>query len=190
MRARLKMACGAAAMAALGLTLLSASAVQAQNRTEAAPLAGVIDPENDGMGTNVDALQMLFVQAQDGAGDQHLPFVLARLKKALADQDMLGFLELVDPGYFETQFRAVSRPGRSPGDSLGQFACEFFSLCDISKTYGFNDIVSMDVIGVSPAFDGVGLTEVKLELRMWDGLTLIVPVFYHPNSARFSSAVG
>lgn len=195
MRARMNLACGAVAGLAMAIALVGPGSAEAQNRSGGAPLAGVLNPANpqmdtEGMGGGEDALQMLFAQANDGSGDQHLPFVLARLKKALADQDMLGFLDLVDPAYFETQFRAVSRPGRSPGETLRQFACEFFSICDVSKTYGFNDIVSMDVLHVAPGYDGAGMTEVKLELRMWDGLTLIVPVFYNPSSARISAAVG
>lgn len=184
----------AAALALAAAGGLASDAI-AQNRTGGAPLAGVLDPAaapfgDDGMTEGADALQKLFAAAHGGAGDQHLPFVLARLKKALADQDMLGFLDLVEPAYFETQFRAISRPGRSPGETLGQFACEFFSLCDLSKTYGFNDIVSMDVLAVEPGYGGSSVVEVRLELRMWDGLTLIAPVFYNPATARFSAAVG
>lgn len=138
-----------------------------------------------------DALAGLFAQLRDGQADPHLPYVLARLKRALADQDLLGVLALIEPEHFNTQFGLLQSGGQPPAQTLGQFACEFFTICDISKTYGFNDIVSAQVLRVSP--EG-GLTngpvEVTLELRMWDGLTLISVVFYDPASARLTGPVG
>lgn len=172
--------------AAVALTLLAplalGGAAPAQNRLE--PGAISAPDEND-------PLIRLFAQAQRGEADPHLPFVLSRLKRALADQDMLGFLSLVDPSYFEQQFGMLSASGRNPGESLGQFACEFFSVCDIAKSYSFNDIVSMQLLGVSPegGLSG-GLVEVTLELRMWDGLTVQSTVFYNTGNARLSAAVG
>lgn len=179
---------------ALGSLAPFSDTAVAQQRNTGGAFKGMIDAPDGGEGDqgamDADVLQRLFAEAGDGVGDQHLPFVLARLKKALADQDMLGFLDLVDPAYFSSQFQLLAREGRSPGETLGQFSCEFFSICDISKTYGFNDIVSADVIGVAGGYDGAGLVEVRLQLRMWDGLTLIAPVFYDRNSARLSAAVG
>ncbi|MCI4665455.1 MAG: hypothetical protein MRY74_12100 [Neomegalonema sp.] len=138
-----------------------------------------------------DTLLALFDQARNGSGDAHLPYVLNSLKKALAGQNMLAFLKLVDPAYFTEQFGLMHRAGRSPGESLGQFACEFFSVCDISKSYSFNDIVSAHVLSAKakPGAAG-GLIEVKLELRMWDGLKLQSTIFYDPANARLSAARG
>lgn len=201
MRGDLISGCGRAAGWAVLLvaaTALAGSAADgdATAQTRGGVMAGVVDaPQNAAEegedGFEQDTMQRLFAAASDGSGDPHLPFVLSRLKKALADQDMLGFLDLVEPAYFEEQFRLLSRPGRSPGETLRQFSCEFFSLCDISKTYSFNDIVSMDVRGVSDSFGGgQRLIEVRLELRMWDGLLLVAPVYYDPGTARLSAAVG
>ena len=68
-----------AAIAALALVVGGALAgVQAESRTDGAPLAGVLDPaaspfSEDGMTPGADALQQLFAAANDGAGDQHCP---------------------------------------------------------------------------------------------------------------------
>ncbi len=138
-----------------------------------------------------DAMLELFARAADGSGDAHLPYVLNNLKRALATQNMLGFLDLVDPAYFTEQFNFLHRPNRSPGETLGQFSCEFFSICDISKSYRFHDIVSADVVSVKagPGRPG-GLIEVRLELRMWDGLVLPSVIYYDPATARLSAASG
>ena len=138
-----------------------------------------------------DALIELFTRAQDGSGDPHLPSVLNDLKKALASQNLLAFLKLVDPAYFSEQFQALHRVDRSPGDTLDQFSCEFFQICDISKSYAYTDIVSAQVLSARPAPGATGgVVEVRLELRMWDGLTLTSTIFYDPANARLSSARG
>lgn len=169
------------ALALAGAASLAQTAA-AQNRVE---------PGSVSVADEDDPLIHLFEQARRGEADPHLPFVLSRLKRALADQDMLGFLSLVDPAYFEEQFRLVSSSGRNPGETLGQFACEFFSVCDIAKTYSFNDIVSMQVLKVSPEGGLSGaLVQVTLELRMWDGLTVQSTVFYNTSNARLSAALG
>lgn len=180
-RAAWKVRCGAwaifvaaAAPAALGAAAFGPALAQSQ---EASPTG--------------DALLDLFAAAENGSGDPHLPYVLNDLKKALAAQNLLAFLELVDPAYFSEQFGQVHKAGRSPGESLGQFSCEFFSICDISKHYAFSDIVSADVLSVTPPGPGGGpLIKVRLELRMWDGLTLPSTVYYDPANARLSAARG
>lgn len=161
----------------------------------AAPLAGGAAAQTDEAGLTTldpsDPLARLFDQARRGEADPHLPYVLTRLTRALSEQDVIAFLELVDPAYFDEQFGLLSTPDRSPGEALAQFTCEFFSVCDIGKQYRFADIVSGKLISVAP--DG-GLTggsvEVTLELRMWDGLTIEAVIFYNPSAARFSAAVG
>lgn len=136
-----------------------------------------------------EGLTTLFQMAQDGTGDPHLPYVLTRLRKALTDQDLISFLDLVDPPYFSEQFPLAMHPARSPGDSLNQFSCEFFTICDISKAYRLNDIVSLLVVGVGRTADG-DLIEVTLELRMWDGVVVRSLIFYNPASAKLLSAFG
>lgn len=163
----------------------------AQNRVASSDAAAVFGREEGEPAPKGDALIALFDGVRVGAADPHLPYVLARLKRALSSQDLLGVLELVDPAYYETQIALHTRADRTPGAALGAFACEFFSVCDISKTYGFNDIVSAKVLAVTP--EG-GLTggpvEVTLELRMWDGLNLVSVIFYDPSSAKLSAASG
>lgn len=151
-------------------------------------------PERAEIGEGIedeDALPALLLLLREGQADPHLPFILSRLKRALADQDLLGVLTLIDPAHFSEQYALQQRSGRAPAEALGRFACEFFSICDISKTYGFNDIVSAKVLKISP--EG-GLTggpvEVTLELRMWDGMSLISVIFYDPSTARLSGASG
>lgn len=136
-------------------------------------------------------LQRLFEMAREGQAEKHLPFILVRLKRALANQDLLSFLDLVDPVYFDSQFALLSQSGRPPGEVMGQFACEFFSVCDVSKRYSYNDIVSAEVVKVSPegGLTG-GLVEIGLEIRMWDGQTVYSSIFYNPNTSRLSAAVG
>lgn len=152
------------------------------------------------------ALIQLFEDARTGAGDRHLPFVLNRLKKALGEQNAIAVLELIDPVYFQTQFSALNSAGTSPGVALGRFLCELFNVCDISKSYRFNDIVSMLVIsaepmqqtfgsGFSSSGDGAsqGATqfiEVRIEVRMWDGVTIETTLFYDPSNARLSGPIG
>ena len=70
------------------------------------------------------ALAELFEMARSGQADRHLPFVLARLKRALADQDLLGVLELTDKSYFDAQFQRHRTPNRSPGQAMSAYACE------------------------------------------------------------------
>lgn len=146
-----------------------------------------------------ETLIRLFDEAREGAGDPHLPFVLNRLKRALSGQDAIGVLELVDPAYFQEQFGAMNAGAPNPGDALDRFTCELFALCDISKSYRLNDVISMVVLsagpalGVQPTGDLSGATEVievRLEMRMWDGVTIQAPIFYKPGSAKIFGAVG
>jgi hypothetical protein len=155
------------------------------------------------------ALSNLFEDARTGTGDPHLPFVLNRLKKALSDHDVIEFLDLVDPNYFQTQFGALSANGRSPGTALGQFSCELLSVCDISKSYGFNDIISMQVVNAKPMAQpqntfadhdesastdhpvpGSNLVSIALEIRMWDGVAIRSTIFYDSSIAKIFGAFG
>ncbi len=147
----------------------------------------------------------LFDAARSGEGDPHLPYVLTSLKKALTSQDAISLLELVDPAYFRTQFGAMSAGGRSPGAALNQFTCELLSICDVSKSYRLNDVVSMLVVAAEPTTGSFApratdesqpvappskLFEVKLELRMWDGVTVVSTIFYDPATTKLFGAVG
>ena len=173
------------------MLVLAASAALFWPAAGAVAQSGVRGGEAFEGAADEDALVELFELVREGKADPHLPFILSRLKRALGGQDLLGVLELMDPAYFASQFSRHQSPKRTPGKAMGAFMCEFFSICDISKTYGFNDIVSAQVVKISPK-DGLtgGPVEVTLELRMWDGLTLYSTVFYDPNSATISAAVG
>lgn len=134
-------------------------------------------------------LPQLLQSAREGEGDPHLPYVLHRLEQAMAAQDLIAFMDLVDSAYFAEQFAMHTSPERSPGRSLNQFTCEFFSLCDVSKSYAYKDVVSAKVISVTPEASGP-LLEVALELQVWDGLFLTVEIYYDPRSSRLLSARG
>lgn len=138
-----------------------------------------------------DALQRLFAMARSKEGDPHLPFVLNRLKRAIAAHDMVAFLDLIDPAHFDAQFKRLLKPGGSPGDALGEYSCTFLSVCDLSKSYSFNDVVSAHVLAVAPegGLTG-GLVEVALELTLWDGLQIVSTIYYNPSNARLSAAFG
>ena len=132
-------------------------------------------------------LPLLLQRARAGEGDPHLPYVLHRLEQAMAAQDLIAFLDLVDSTYFAEQFALHTSPERSPGRSMNQFTCEFFSLCDVSKSYAYKDVVSAKVINVRP--EG-SLMQIDLELQVWDGLFITVEIFYDPGSSRLLSARG
>ena len=134
-------------------------------------------------------LPLLLQKARAGEGDPHLPYVLHRLEQAMAAQDVIAFLDLVDSAYFADQFALHVNPERSPGRSLHFFTCEFFSLCDVSKSYAYKDVVSAKVINIQPQASGP-LMEVSMELQVWDGLFLTVEIFYDPRTARLLSAGG
>ncbi|MEL6978940.1 MAG: hypothetical protein AAGM38_09705 [Pseudomonadota bacterium] len=188
-RAHRRKAPGARAALLVGATALAAAlAPSPAQRTASAQDVETrsIDPSAG------DALGRLFEQARAGEADAHLPFVIARLRRALGDQDLLSVLELIEPGYFSAQYGTLSAgPNVEPAAALSRFACELFSICDVSKTYRFNDIVSAELLSVSPqgGLTG-GLVEVRLELRMWDGLSLISVLSYDPSTARLSGPVG
>lgn len=137
-------------------------------------------PAIDGDGV----LLRLFDDARTGEVDTHLPYVLHRLEKALSEQNLIAFLDLVDPAYFREQFGLIAAGETSPGRQMHQFSCEFFALCDISKAYAFNDVVSAKVVSVA---DAGPLILVRIEMRMWDGLFLPAEIFYDPATSRLSS---
>ncbi|MEL6318073.1 MAG: hypothetical protein AAFR16_10610, partial [Pseudomonadota bacterium] len=149
------------------------------------PLPSGAGPDGD------DALVELLDAARDGSGDPHLPYVLVRLKRALSEQDVIAFLDLVDPKYFSEQFSAMSGPDRSPGAAMAQFTCEFVSVCDIAKTYKFSDVVSMRLVSVgrldTPLDQPV---EIRIELRMWDGVLVPSTIYYSRQSYRLFAAAG
>ena len=126
-------------------------------------------------------LPSLFSAARRGEGDRHMPYVLHRLEQAMSSQNLIGFLELVDSRYFAERFGEIAATAPSPGAAMRQFSCEFFTLCDVSKKYGYGDVVSAKVLSVEPAGDYVA---VRIEMRMWDGLFLPAEVFYDPKNAR------
>lgn len=167
----------------------SAGGTRAGTPLPAGPGAG----GNGGGGAPADdvALSDLLNAARDGSGDPHLPFVLVRLKRALGQQDVIAFLDLVDPKYFADQFGTLATPKRSPGEAMAQFTCEFISVCDIAKTYKFKDVVSMRLVSVgrldTPLDQPV---EIKIELQMWDGVMVPATIFYNRRSYRLSSSSG
>lgn len=138
-----------------------------------------------------DVLIELFNRAASGDGDRHLPYVLNALKQALANDDLIAVMRLIDREYFNAQFALYIADGADPGEALHRFTCEFFSVCDLSKNYTVVDIVSAHVLGIEPLEDGSsGLIAVRLELRMWDGLTIYSVIYYNPRTARLSAARG
>lgn len=176
--------------AALSLFLsLAPSAAQAQS--SGLGEAGATPPDGAESAVGDDVLLDLLAAARDGSGDPHLPFVLVRLKRALGEQDLIAFLDLVDPAYFAEQFGLLSGPDRSPGEAMAQFTCEFISVCDVAKSYKFTDVVSVKVISVgrldTPLDQPV---EVKIELQMWDGVYVPARIFYNRRSYRLSSGLG
>lgn len=180
-RARRVCAAAAACAAALGLAMWAQGGpARAEGRD--APESAL---------EQSDALLSLFELARKKEGDPHLPFVLNNLKRAISAHDMVAFLDLIDPEHFDAQFKPQVAAGRGRGEALGRYVCEFLSVCDVSKTYGFRDVVSAHVLSVSPegGLTG-GLVEVSLELRLWDGLTVVSTIFYNPANARLSAAVG
>ncbi len=138
-----------------------------------------------------DALIALLDAARDGSGDPDLPYVLVRLKRALGEQDLIGFLDLVDPAFFNERFVATAGEARSPGEALAAFACGFLGVCDVAKRYGFADVVSMRLISVgrmdTPLDQPV---PVVIELRMWDGVLIQSEILYSRQSYRLSSGGG
>lgn len=168
-----------AAAAALAAALTAGAAV-GQNRDASASEPG-------------EALILLFDAARSGEGDPHLPFVLTNLKKALTSQDAIALLELVDPEYFQSQVDLSSGDGRTPGAVLNQFTCELLSLCDISKSYKLNDVISMQVLSATqraPSRDAPAVYDVRIEMRLWDGVTVQALIFYDPAKAKLFGAVG
>lgn len=129
-------------------------------------------------------LPKLLEAAQRGEGDPHLPFVLHRLEQAMNAQNLIGFLDLVEPSYFEKRFKALLTPGRSPGQAMNEFSCAFFELCDISKAYAYTDVVSARVVAVAPEAQDI---RVRMEMRMWDGIFLNADIIYDPATVRLRS---
>lgn len=132
-------------------------------------------------------LPSLLDAAQRGEGDPHLPFVIHRLEQAMNAQNLIGFLDLVEPMHFADRFDALRSPERSPGRALNEFSCTFFSLCDVSKAYAFTDVVSARAIAM--AQEG-RFIRVRMEMRMWDGIFLTADIFYDPETARLLSEAG
>lgn len=153
----------------------------------AVPVAAQDDGEGAAVGPASDVLIEMLAQAQQGRGDRHLPYLLVRMKQALAAQDMVAFLDLVDPTYFNEQFAFLAGSGGAPGEVLNQFVCEFLQICDVSKKYRLKDVVSAHVLSVQPSGDRV---IVRLEMQMWDGVMVAGEILYNPGSYRFEAGRG
>ncbi len=163
---------------------LVAQPALAQQQGEAAFAPG---PEEESLGPTSDALNELLAQARTGQGDRHLPFLLLRLKRALSTQDLIAFLDLVDPTYFKEQIAFLAGENRSPGEVMGQFTCEFLQICDVSKVYTLKDVVSAKVMSARTAGSFV---VIQLEMQMWDGVQVPAEILYNPASYRFEAGRG
>lgn len=161
-----------AVAAALGVGLLASGAAHAQNETRS------------------DAEQRLLVQAKRGEVDRALPAQLEAFTAALESQDMIAFLNLVDPAYFAEQFAFLQGGARPPGEVLVQFSCEFLGICSVQYSYRLEDVVGATVVRVDAPQGADGSHEIVLRFRMRDGAEVEGSIFYRPSSDLFVSAVG
>ncbi|MBB4301851.1 hypothetical protein GGD81_000868 [Rhodobium orientis] len=127
--------------------------------------------------------------AGDVAVSENLAVSLARMGRALEMQDLGGFLKLVTYPYFREQMGLLLSADERPNgyDAVGQFTCEFLSICSVSKAYGLADIRKARIVRLSAAGRDV---EVTLALTMADGLTLRSSFFYDSALFGFYAAFG
>ncbi len=119
------------------------------------------------------------------------------LAVAVRDQDVLGFLDMVEPSYFTGQMAfllemsSVDRPA-PVGETLSQFLCEFLSACTVGRKLGFEDILSLEYLSVEEFLE-LGeppILIVRARLVFNNETTGEAEFLYFPNDYRFSAAAG
>lgn len=165
----------AAAAAGLVAAILIGGAAHAQQRL--APLE------------RSEALMALRGEVKAGAVDAALPNAIDALKRALAANDMIGFLDLVDPAYFAEQFGFLHGGARPVGETMAQFTCEFLQICSVDEQYAFEDVVSAHLVAADQS-PGSSLLSITLEIGLRDGRSLVRTILYSPESGRFLAGLG